>query len=386
MTPSVDVSRKLKISLFTTMKRRRILKKTLLLVVTTVLCVVFLDGLLWLVHPLPSSNSARWIWKQDIPGVKDQIVFEKYHDLRGLSWTEESPLLKPPQTFRILVVGGSTAESPQQELKDAWWGLLEQRLQRQPEFSGKSVQILAFGQGGFEVSDVNTWLKHELHELNPDLLVTLVGVNDVAFPEHSDSDLPGMYRLRAFLRSISQIYRHVSAIKLKWEVARGAAVKWITERDLKDLAGKLRALPLSERASRNPDPLPRFVAGLRSIINLARNNGVPVLLLGQPVLWKDQMTPDEDSVRWFRHYEGSEAFRASGAWMYHEMQRFNEAQRKAAAETGSCFLNLDEVIPKSLQVYYDDCHYTDAGSVEVAEAVFPAMVECLRRNERPVPR
>ena len=120
-------------------------------------------------------------------------------------------------------MGGSTAESPQQEPKDAWWGLLEQRLQQQPEFSGKSVQILAFGQGGFEVSDVNTWLKHELHELNPDLLVTLVGVNDVAFPEHSDSDLPGIYRLRGFLRKVSQIYRHASAIKLKWNVARGLA-------------------------------------------------------------------------------------------------------------------------------------------------------------------
>ncbi len=157
-------------------------------------------------------------------------------------------------------------------------------------------------------------------------------------------------------------------------------VNWITAKDMKELAAKLRALPLSEPASRNPDPLPRFASGVHSTISLARRNNIPVLLLGQPVLWKDQMTPDEDSVRWFRHYEGSEAFRASGAWMYHEMQRFNEAQRKAAAETGSCFLNLDEVIPKSLQVYYDDCHYTDAGSVKVAEAVFPAVVECLHRK------
>ena len=167
------------------MKRRQIFKKTLLLIISTALCVVLLDGLLWLLHPLPSGNSARWTWKQDIAGVKEQIVFEKYHDLRGLSWTEESPLQKPPGTIRILVVGGSTSESPQQEPKDAWWGMVERRLQQQPEFAGKPVQILAFGQGGFEVSDVVAWLKFELPELNPDLLVTLVGVNDMAFPEHS---------------------------------------------------------------------------------------------------------------------------------------------------------------------------------------------------------
>ena len=201
----------------------------------------------------------------------------------------------------------------------------------------------------------------------------------MAFPEHSD-DLPGRYRLRAFLRSVSQIYRHVSAIKLRWDVSRGTAVKWITAKDMKELAGKLRALPLSEPANRNPDPLPRFVTGLQSIISLARNNRVPVLLLGQPILWNDQMTSEEDSVRWFRHYEGNEAFRASGGWMYHEMQRFNDAQRQAAAETGSYFLNLDEIIPKSKEVYYDDCHFTDAGSIRVAEAVLPSVVECLHRR------
>ena len=363
-----------------TMKRRQILKKALLLVVSTAFCVVFLDGLLWLVHPLPSGQSARWIWKHDIAGIKPEVAFEKYHDLRGVSWTEQSPLPKPPGTFRILIVGASTTESSQQDPKDAWWGLLEKKLQQQPELAGKPVQVLAFGQGGFEVSDINTWLKHELHELNPDLLITLVGVNDVAFPAHSDSDLPGMYRLRGFLRKVSQIYRHASVIKLKWSVARGLAVNWITAKDMMELAAKLRALPLSEPASRNPDPLPRFANGVHSVISLAHQNNTPVLLLGQPVLWKEKMNEAEDSVRWFRHYEGQEAYQASGAWMYHEMQRFNDAQRKAAAETGSCFVNLDEVVPKSLDVYYDDCHYTDAGSIKVAEAVFPAVIECLHRK------
>ena len=359
--------------------RRKFLKKAALLVVSTALCIVLLDGLLWLVHPLPSGQSARWIWKHDIAGLKHEVVFEKYLDLRGLSWNEQSPLRKPAGTFRVLIVGASTTESSQQEPQDAWWGLLEQRLQQQPEFSGKAVQVLAFGQGGFEVSDDATWLKHEFSELTPDVLITLVGVNDVAFPEHSDSDLPGMYRLRGFLRKVSQIYRHASAIKLKWDLSRGVAVKWITAQDMKKVTEELRSLPLSEPASRHPDPLPGFVTGLHSIIKLAKQNGVPVLLLGQPVLWKEEMTPEEDSVRWFRHYEGQVPFRASGGWMYREMQRFNEAQRKAAAETGTCYLNLDQVAPKSLEVFYDDCHFTDAGSIKVAEAVLPAVVECLRK-------
>ncbi|OLD26174.1 MAG: hypothetical protein AUJ04_06465 [Acidobacteria bacterium 13_1_40CM_3_55_6] len=363
-----------------TMKRGKLFKATLLLAVSTAFSVVLLDGLLWLVHPLPSGHSAQWITKTDIPGVKQQIRFEKYQDLRGRSWTQESQLRKPPGTLRILVVGASTTESPAQESKDAWWGVLEEKLQQQPELAGSSVQVLAFGQGGFEVSDIVMWLKSELPELSPDLLVTLVGINDLTWPEHSDSDLHISYRLRGFLRTVSQIYRHLSAIKLKRDLGRGAAIRWSSTKELKEAAERFRALPLREPATRNPDPLPRFLAGVQSIISLARRNGIPILLLGQPVLWKEEMTEAEDSVRWFSPYEGKVAFRASGDWLYREMQRFNNAQNKAAAEAGSCFLKLDQVIPKSLEMFYDDCHFTDAGSIKVAEAVLPAVVECLRRN------
>src|SRR5437870_2162161 len=116
------------------MIRGRLLKKGLLLLVSLTLCVILLEGLLWLFHPLPSGQSARWIWKHDIDGIKHEVVFEKYHDLRGLSWTENSPLQKPPGTFRVLIVGASTTEISQQEPQDAWWGLLEKRLRQQPEF------------------------------------------------------------------------------------------------------------------------------------------------------------------------------------------------------------------------------------------------------------
>jgi len=362
------------------MNRGKLLKKALLLAASTAFSVVLLDGLLWLVHPLPSGLSVRWITKTDIPGVKQQIVFEKYHDLRGRSWTQESQLQRPPGTLRILVVGASTTESPAQESKDAWWGVLEERLQQHPEFAGKQVQVLAFGQGGFQVPEVASWLKFELHELNPDLIVTLVGINDLTWPEHSDTDLPGVYRLRGFLRRVSQIYRHVSVVKRKRDLVRGAAIRWSSAKELKEAAGRLRTLPLREPATRDPDPLPRFVAGVQSIISLARRNGIPILLLGQPVLWNERMPEAEDSVRWFSPYEGKVAFQASGGWLYRETQRFNDAQRKAAVETGSCFLNLEPVVPKSLEMFFDDCHFTDAGSIKVAEAVLPAVVECHPRK------
>ena len=130
-----------------TMKRRQILKKALLLVVSTAFCVVLLDGLLWLVHPLPSGQSARWIWKHDIAGIKPEVAFAKYHDLRGVSWTEQSPLPKPPGTFRILIVGASTTESSQQDPKDAWWGLLEKKLQQQPELAGSQFRCWLSARG-----------------------------------------------------------------------------------------------------------------------------------------------------------------------------------------------------------------------------------------------
>ena len=94
---------------------------------------------------------------------------------------------------------------------------------------------------------------------------------------------------------------------------------------------------------------------------------MPALVLGQPVLWEAEMTADERARLWFPIFTPAGPVRPSGAWLAGEMQRFNRAQQHQAEALGATYFDLDGRIPKTLEFFFDDCHYTDAGSRRLAE-------------------
>ena len=53
----------------------------------------------------------------------------------------EHTKVKPPNTVRIAVVGDSYAEALQVPLENAFWYVMEQRLQNCPAFDGKKVEF-----------------------------------------------------------------------------------------------------------------------------------------------------------------------------------------------------------------------------------------------------
>jgi hypothetical protein len=68
--------------------------------------------------------------------------------------------------------------------------------------------------------------------------------------------------------------------------------------------------------------------------------------------------------------------------MVREMQRYNVAQREIATMHGAAYVDLDNVVPKSLEYYFDDCHFTDKGSALVAETVDPAALAAILNRAR----
>ena len=69
------------------------------------------------------------------------------------------------------------------------------------------------------------------------------------------------------------------------------------------------------------------------------------------------------------------------------MARYNAAQSEVAARHGARFLDLDPLIPKDLDHYFDDCHYTDRGSRRMADEIFPTLREgVLERMAGRLPR
>ena len=92
----------------------------------------------------------------------------------------EHPLLKPPGTFRIAILGDSFSEAFQVAQEKTFWSVLERELQATPEFQDRTVEVINFGVSGFGTIQEWQMLEHYVPDYTPDLvLLAFLPGNDV---------------------------------------------------------------------------------------------------------------------------------------------------------------------------------------------------------------
>lgn len=91
---------------------------------------------------------------------------------------EEYALVKPPNTFRVAVLGSSFALPAGVEIEDAFHSLLEERFNR--EFAPTRYEFLNFAVGMYGPSQFLAMLRHRALAFDPDLV--LLSVSPLAAP------------------------------------------------------------------------------------------------------------------------------------------------------------------------------------------------------------
>ncbi|HYP00359.1 MAG TPA: SGNH/GDSL hydrolase family protein [Pyrinomonadaceae bacterium] len=87
---------------------------------------------------------------------------------------------KPAGTLRIAVLGDSDAEALQVPLEDAFWVLMEQRLQACPAFAGRRIEVINFGVSGYGTAQELLTLRQKVWDYAPDIvLLALTTNNDI---------------------------------------------------------------------------------------------------------------------------------------------------------------------------------------------------------------
>lgn len=93
----------------------------------------------------------------------------------------ERTLAKPEGTFRIAVVGDSFPEAFQVEMSEAFWFILEKKLQECGAFGGKQVEVLNFGVSGYGTGQELITLRERVWDYAPDLvMLTFTTNNDIS--------------------------------------------------------------------------------------------------------------------------------------------------------------------------------------------------------------
>lgn len=347
------------------------------------LLLLVAEAFLWLFMPIGERGLDK-TFQQAIAGLRPVIRYtEIAPSIRARSARVPQ---KRPDTTRILCIGASTTQQTTQQIEDSWCGALEERLQALLGGTGKKVETLSTGRGGQRVVDTAMHLQDVVRTWKPDIVITLLGLNDLALnggpgyvPRRVETSAnKRRWTCATYLQLCRLVAEARAALQLKANLNQGAVVEWHSA-GLRNLQSQYKALPFQEAPIRNPDPIDEFRSNIAWMLGYLQKSGIATLVLGQPVLWKAGMTAAETEALWFAVATPAGRVRTSGSWLNREMQRYNTVQAEAAARHGAAYLDLDARLPKTLDTYFDDCHFTDKGSAAVAELVAPAAKRVLDR-------
>jgi hypothetical protein len=147
----------------------------------------------------------------------------------------------------------------------------------------------------------------------------------------------------------------IGAVYPTWRAHRaGAARVWDT---LPDLDPALR----------------EYRSNLEAMVGIAEERNVRLIYLTQPTLWRDDLTTDEEAALWlggvgdFQTEPGHEYFSAGALAI--GMDAFNETLLDVCHASGAECVDVASALPKDLSVFYDDVHFTERGSLLVAQSV-----------------
>lgn len=115
-----------------------------------------------------------------------------------------------------------------------------------------------------------------------------------------------------------------------------------------------------------------YKSKLNTFIQLVKNKNVPLLLLNENCLWKENMTQQETSRIWLNRYMAEGRFLKtypSPTSLSRSLAAYNLATEEIAQQQNVLFLNTEEQIPRNIDFFKDDVHVTNKGAERVAQSV-----------------
>lgn len=357
------------------------------------LLLVVADVLLWIILPIANEGVHSHHYRnQNVDGLQQQVHYRTIgHRVRSATMTS---LSKPKGTRRVLCIGASTTDQANQNIQDTWCARLE--AEAAGGLGKAEFHMVSYGRGGDRVVDTARWLREMIDVVEPDVVVTLLGINDLAWgggPGYELRTVEGprrkserSVREQSFLQrcaEVSQLCRRVSAARngfaVRANIGAGRMVNWDSG-NLPNLQKAYRELPAADKVVRDPDPIEEFQGGVVWLLDFLKRRQVDVVVLGQPVVWRPDLPDDERHSLWFSVSSNTGKVRPGLDWLAGEMKRYNSIQEREAVARGYAYLDLNALMPKSREVFFDDCHFTDKGSHLIAQRTAPVLQKVLLKR------
>lgn len=245
--------------------------------------------------------------------------------------------------YNIFCLGGSTTEFKDKTGRD-WTKMVEEKLL--DEIPGRKIKIYNAGRQWYTTQHSLTNFIQNLRECKPDLIIVMHNINDLLHNADFSRFSIGEFRsdYGHFVGPLTNMVNRRSLFDL---IINAVSENWYyTEPE------KIYTIEFAGIKS--------FENNLRTLIDLCNAERTKVLLMTEPNIYKESMSADEVDAL---HMLNTEAIGSGKQWGLETVRNgllmYNAKIKALASARGTMVIDLDKIVPKSLEYFYDDVHYKD---------------------------
>lgn len=243
--------------------------------------------------------------------------------------------------FNVFCLGGSTTEFRDKDGRD--WPTLTENLMN--ELSDKdTIKFYNLGKQWYTTQHILINYSQNLRHLKPDVIIIMENINDLLINADFSRFSNGKFRedYGHFLGPEALMIKYGSLAEFVYNNFR---LLWY------------RSEPVDINTEEFPG-LVSFKRNLTLLIELAKLDNVKIILMTQPNIYKEIMSDAESKSLTMLNKEAiGDGVRWSYYTAYKGINEYNNTIRKLASEMNIPLIDLEKVVPKSLEFFYDDVHY-----------------------------
>ena len=245
--------------------------------------------------------------------------------------------------LNIFCLGGSTTEFRDENNRD-WPGLLEKELNSEAEFN--NVRVYNLGKQWYSTQHILINYILNLREHKPEVIIVMENINDLLHNADFSWVSIGEFRddYGNFLGPLTRLIKFGGFSEFLLKTINGL---WYQDKPIEIETNQFPGLKAFER-------------NLNTIISLAQNDDTKVILMTQPNIYKENITDKELGVLTMLN---EEAIGNGKKWSYNTALNgfilYNDKIREIANTNDAVdLIDLELQVPKTLDYFYDDVHYT----------------------------
>ncbi|RJQ28036.1 hypothetical protein C4577_00200 [Candidatus Parcubacteria bacterium] len=292
---------------------------------------------------------------------------------------EEIQKEKPKEIYRIFLMGGSTVLNVAVPYEKNIARILEKMLTKQ--YPDKKIEVINAGNEGYTSEHTLIDYLFKVKDFNPDLIIVWHGINDMTYSCTPTYQSYGEYKpdYSHFLGALSQVmferYQPKPLISVNL-ISGDFLLEFLQNNLYSDAMSLLNKNPKKRLLTKPIDK--QFVSVVsykRNMTSLAKNitsDNTKLILANQPYLYNQKL---DKSVDWYMQGVCSDGkAHPTLASLITGINEFNQTTEEISKEQEISFINLESKIPKSLEYFVDDVHFTEKGNQLTAKILYEYIV------------